>query len=92
MNAVDLADTSEDQSQENLNFVFDIVRSVADNCSNDNVSFDIDLYGYYVVLFSVLQVIVNVSALQWHLINFRTGEKKLFTLNQPGLRMYFHST
>ena len=38
MNAVDLADTEEDQSQENLNFVFDIIKSVAGNCSNDNVS------------------------------------------------------
>ena len=44
VNAVDLADTDEDQSQENLNFVFDIIRSVAENCSNDNVSLGIVLY------------------------------------------------
>ena len=43
VNAVDLADTNEDQSQENLNFVFDIIRSVAENCSNDNVSLDMIL-------------------------------------------------
>lgn len=39
LNAVDLADTDEDQSEENLNFVFDIIKSVADNCI-DNVSAD----------------------------------------------------
>ena len=39
VNAVDLADTDEDQSEENLNFVFNIIKSVAVNCSNDNVSY-----------------------------------------------------
>ena len=37
--AVDLADTDEDQSQENLNLVFNIIKSVADHCIN-NVSAD----------------------------------------------------
>ena len=41
MNAVDLADTDEDQSLENLMFVFDVIKSVADNC-NDNVSFNVN--------------------------------------------------
>ena len=39
MNAVDLADTGEDQSEENLNFVFNIIKNVADSCI-DNVSAD----------------------------------------------------
>ena len=39
VNAVDLADTDEDQSEENLNFVFNIIKSIADNC-NSNVSAD----------------------------------------------------
>ena len=39
MNAVDLADTDEDQSEENLDFVFNIIKSIADDC-NDNVSAD----------------------------------------------------
>lgn len=39
LNAVDLADTDEDQSEENLNFVFNIIKSVAENCIN-NVSAD----------------------------------------------------
>ena len=39
VNAVDLADTDEDQSEENLNFVFNIIKGVAVNCSNDNVSY-----------------------------------------------------
>ena len=39
VNAVDLANTDEDQSEENLNFVFNIIQSVANNCS-DNVSSD----------------------------------------------------
>ena len=38
VNAVDLADSDEDQSEQNLNFVFNIIKSVADNCSKDNVS------------------------------------------------------
>ena len=40
VNAVDLADSDEDQSEENLNFVFNIIKRVADNCSGDDVRAD----------------------------------------------------
>lgn len=64
VNAVDLADSAEDQSEENLNFVFNIIKSVADNCSNDNVSaHKLSSHCFstftYIVLFSVLLVKVN---------------------------------
>lgn len=38
VSAIDDAETDEDQSEENLNFVFNIIKSVADNCTDDNVS------------------------------------------------------
>ena len=41
MSAVEEAETDEDQSEENLNFVFNVIKSVAKNCSNNNVSIDL---------------------------------------------------
>ena len=55
VNAVDLADTDEDQSQENLNFVFDIIKSIAGNCSNDNVNSHWLILLFFIVVICIPQ-------------------------------------
>lgn len=44
VNAIDFADNDEDQSEQNLNLILNIIRSIADYCSNDNVSTNGDNY------------------------------------------------
>ena len=70
VSAVDRADNDEDQSERNLNFVFEIIENVANNCSDDDVSTDCNKYFSNCVIIhtclSVLPVAINLRASRWH--------------------------
>lgn len=40
VDALSFSGNDDDQSEENLDFVLDIIETVAVNCSNDNVSYE----------------------------------------------------